>query len=230
MKIFILAGGFGTRLKTLVSDVPKPLAPINGTPFLDFQIEQIRKYFFNSEIYLLTHYKSEFIENYYKNDKNIFIIKEDIPFGTGGCILNAIKILNLPTKSEILVLNGDTYLEVNFKEFINQAKYNVNILSVFQEDCGRFGTLEIKKNTIISFREKEKKSKNNYINAGCYLFQNLDFFNTIKSKNDNFALEKEFFYYLEKNKIGTYMYNGIFIDIGVPSDYEKMKKYIGNKI
>ena len=65
LNIFILAGGFGTRLREVVSDVPKPMAPINGKAFLDYQIEEIRRFFPTHTIHLLTHYKSEVIQKYY---------------------------------------------------------------------------------------------------------------------------------------------------------------------
>ncbi len=91
IKIFILAGGFGTRLKTVVSDIPKPMAPILNKPFLEYQIREIKKYLPNHEIYLLTHYLSEIIEDYFKDDKSIIILKEEKPLGTGGSIKNAIR-------------------------------------------------------------------------------------------------------------------------------------------
>lgn len=225
MVIFILAGGLGTRLRSAISDVPKPLAPINNKPFLDYQIYHIKKYFPTTKIYLLTHYKSEKIENYYKNYSSISVIRENQLLGTGGSILNAIKFLNLLPSDKLLVFNGDTYLEANLKEFISNSNSEISILSSFQEDCSRYGSLEIKNNLILDFKEKNKERKNNYINAGCYFFNNIAFFDN--KKIQKFSLEEEFSIYLKKNKIGTYKYNGIFIDIGIPDDYEKMKKYIG---
>ncbi len=184
MKIFVLAGGFGTRLQNVVSGVPKPMAPIGNKPFLEYQIHEIRKFYPDIEIVILTHYKSEVIEEYYKNRNNIKIIKENKPLGTGGSILNAISILKLKTKETLLVLNGDTYLEVNLIEMVNSTKYDVTLLSSWQENCSRYGTLEIKNDTISAFKEKKSNSKNSYINAGCYYFKNLDFFD-INNKIDN---------------------------------------------
>ena len=86
LNIFILAGGFGTRLKSVVSDVPKPMAPILNKPFLEYQIKEIKKYFPYSKIYLLTHYLSEIIESYYKDNKSIVILKENVPFHTASQI------------------------------------------------------------------------------------------------------------------------------------------------
>ncbi len=226
MKIFILAGGFGTRLQSIINDVPKPMAPILNTPFLDYQIDEIRKYFPNTIIYLLTHYKSNIIEEYYKNNSLIKIVKEDEPLGTGGSIKNTIKILNLKNNSQLLILNGDTYIKPNLQNMINNSFHDISILSSFQEDCSRYGTLEIKDDLIINFNEKSQNCVNNFINAGCYYFKDLTFF--INIKNSIFAIEDEFKNYLDNyGKISTYKYKNIFIDIGIPDDYKKMIEYIG---
>ena len=95
IKIFVLVGGFGTRLKNIVSDVPKPMAPINKKPFLAYKIEMIQKYLPENQIYLLTHYMSDIIEEFFKDNKKIIVIKEDQPLGTGGSLKNAITYLNL---------------------------------------------------------------------------------------------------------------------------------------
>ena len=225
MNIFILAGGFGTRLKSVVSDVPKPMAPILNKPFLDYQIKEIKKYFPTTTIYLLTYFKSDIIEQYYKDDKYITIIKEDSPKDTGGCIKNAIEVLNLKTSNSLLILNGDTYIKPNLKDLVENTIENITILSSYQDNCSRYGTLNIQNNLIHNFNEKNIDSKNNYINAGCYYFKTLDFFNNIKK--DVFSIENEFKKYLEHyGKIHTYKYNDIFIDIGIPKDYTKMIHYI----
>ena len=71
IKIFILAGGFGKRLKSVVSDVPKPMAPINKKPFLVYKIEMLKKHLPENEIYLLTHYMSDIIEDFFKDYKKV---------------------------------------------------------------------------------------------------------------------------------------------------------------
>jgi NDP-sugar pyrophosphorylase family protein len=200
------------------------MAPIFEKPFLDYQIDKIRKYFSKTTIYLLTYYKSEIIENYYKSRENIKIIKESQPLGTGGSIKNAINILNLDIETQILILNGDTYIQPNLKEMIN-SKNEITILSSYQKNCSRYGILDIKDEKIDKFNEKVLNSKNSYINAGCYYFNNLSFFNSINKVS--FSLEDEFKNYLfNYGKIYSYKYNGIFIDIGIPEDYKQMINYI----
>lgn len=224
IKIFILAGGFGTRLKALVSDVPKPMAPIFDKPFLTYQIKEIRKYFPNNKIYLLTHYLSESIEVYFKHDILIQILKEEKPLGTGGSIKHAISQLNLSENEAILVFNGDTYSKPDLNMMIQSCENNISILGSYQIDCNRYGVLKNKKNKIINFSEKKIGIKNSYINAGCYYFKNLSFFNNIQ--NNAFAIEDKFKDYLLSSSIDIFRYNDIFIDIGIPQDYKKMINYI----
>jgi len=224
LKIFILAGGFGTRLQSIVKDVPKPMALIDTKPFLEYQIKEIRKSFPKNKIYLLTYYLSEVIENYFKNDELVFIIKEEKPLGTGGSIKNAINFLKLSNDDPILILNGDTYIKPDLNNLINNINNDILIIGSFQNNCDRYGTLKIEKNKIIDFSEKEVGIRDAYINAGCYYFKNLDFFTLIKESQ--FAIEDKFKEYLLTNKIDIFRYNDIFIDIGIPDDYIKMVNYI----
>ncbi len=224
IKIFILAGGFGTRLKTVVSDIPKPMAPILNKPFLEYQIREIKKYLPNHEIYLLTHYLSEIIEDYFKDDKSIIILKEEKPLGTGGSIKNAISKLQLNITEPILVFNGDTYIKPNLNNMIYISKAKVSILGSLQKNCDRYGTLTIQNNKIVDFNEKKIGIKDSYINAGCYYFKDLEFFNQIKE--NEFAIEDKFKEYLLNDSVDVFRYNDIFIDIGIPEDYTKMINYI----
>jgi|TARA_B100001094_G_scaffold36963_1_gene31118 D-glycero-alpha-D-manno-heptose 1-phosphate guanylyltransferase len=223
-KILILAGGFGTRLYSVVNELPKPLAPIEGKPFLDYQISELRKYYNDTKIYLLTHHLSDKIESYYSNTSNVEIIKEDIPLGTGGAIKNAIKAIGLTNNDSLLVLNGDTYMKPDLYEFINQSSYDVNILSMHQKDCERSSTLIVEGKTIKEFSEQGKRKRDSYISMGCYYIKDSSFI--INNHKKCFMIENEFIEYIKKDKIGTYLYEGVFIDIGIPKDYEKMREYI----
>jgi len=225
MKIFILAGGFGTRLKSVVSDVPKPMAPIIDKPFLEYQIELIRKYFKDAEIYLLTYYLSDIIKDYFTDDKLVTIIKEEEPLGTGGSIKHAIEYLDLDMNDSILVFNGDTFIEPELTQMITNKSHDILILGSLQEDCDRYGTLELNGESIVRFLEKKDGVRNSYINAGCYYFNTLSFFENIEDRS--FSVEEEFTKYLRlNNSIGIFKYNGVFIDIGIPKDYKKMISYI----
>ena len=109
MQAVILAGGFGTRLSHIVTDVPKPMAPISDKPFLDYLISTLKKQGFNSFVFLTGH-KADVIEEHYKNLENAIFVREEKALGTGGAILNAFKYLN----DEFFVINGDTFFDIDF--------------------------------------------------------------------------------------------------------------------
>ena len=220
IKIFILVGGFGTRLRSVVDDVPKPMAPINNKPFLAYKIETIREYLPKNQIYLLTHYMSDIIEKFFENDKTVKIIKEDMPMGTGGSFKNAVKLLNLKDNERIMLMNGDTYIKPNYFDFIENSSKEINMMTSMINDCSRFNTLVIKNNKIVDFKEKTPNAVNKYINIGCYVFNNLNFIKNIPDKC--FSLEEKFKDFINLIDIKPYEYKGVFIDIGIPDDYKRL--------
>ena len=220
IKIFILVGGFGTRLRSVVDDVPKPMAPINNKPFLAYKIETIREYLPKNQIYLLTHYMSDIIEKFFENDKTVKIIKEDMPMGTGGSFKNAVKLLNLKDNERIMLMNGDTYIKPNYFDFIENSSKEINMMTSMANDCSRFNTLVIKNNKIVDFKEKTPNAVNKYINIGCYVFNNLNFIKNIPDKC--FSLEEKFKDFINLIDIKPYEYKGVFIDIGIPDDYKRL--------
>ena len=220
IKILILAGGFGTRLREVVSDVPKPMAPINNKPFLLHKIEKIREYLPKNQIYLLTHHMSDIIEEYFRDYPNIEFIKEEEALGTGGSIKNAIAKMNLQNKESILVMNGDTYIEPDYIDFIENATLDINMMTSVIEDCARFNTLEIENNKVTEFKKKDVTIRDANINIGCYIFNNLSFIKNIPEKC--FSLENKFNELINSIEIKSYEYKGIFIDIGTPDDYKRL--------
>ena len=220
IKIFILVGGFGTRLRSVVDDVPKPMAPINNKPFLAYKIETIREYLPKNQIYLLTHYMSDIIEKFFENDKTVKVIKEDMPMGTGGSFKNAVKLLNLKDNERIMLMNGDTYIKPNYFDFIENSSKEINMMTSMTNDCSRFNTLVIKNNKIVDFKEKTPNAVNKYINIGCYVFNNLNFIKNIPDKC--FSLEEKFKDFINLIEIKPYVYKGVFIDIGIPDDYKRL--------
>jgi D-glycero-alpha-D-manno-heptose 1-phosphate guanylyltransferase len=222
IKIFILVGGFGTKLRKAVSNVPKPMAPINNKPFLSYQVDSIRKYLPKNQIYLLTYYMSDIIEEFFKDYSDIYIIKENNPLGTGGSIKNALSIADIRKDDRLMVLNGDTYIEPDYIDFINKASEPINMMTTMINDCSRFNTLEINNGIINKFNKKNNNFQKKYINAGCYLFNNLEFFNNIDEVK--FSLEDKFSEKIHSLRISVYEYKKIFIDIGIPEDYIKLMK------
>lgn len=218
MEVIILAGGFGTRLKHVVSDVPKPMAPINDKPFLEYIFEDLNKKGV-THVVLAVGYMKEKIEEYFKNQyKNIEISysEENSPLGTGGAIKKAVSKCR---EEDIFIINGDTFYDVDLekmKKFHIENKSSLTIAVKEMENFDRYGSLVIENNKIIKFEEKKAMSKGK-INGGIYLIKK-NIFQGIEE--ESFSFEKEI---LENEKTEKYAYesNGYFIDIGIPEDYYK---------
>ena len=122
LKAIVLAGGFGTRLQHITKDIPKPMAPINDVPFLEFVLD----YLIDSgitDITLAVSYKWELIKNYFNyeyRDAHISYKIEKAPLGTGGAILNSI---DCNAESDYIIVNGDTFFPINildmYEKFIS---------------------------------------------------------------------------------------------------------------
>ncbi len=224
MDAIIIAGGKGTRLQNIVPNVPKSLAPIKGIPFLDFLISFLQSQKEIEKIILSVGYEKEQIINRYKNLENIVFSQENYPLGTGGAIKKALSLTN---SENILALNGDTYIEYSLSEFLNfhlEKKADISVLSNYQKNVSRYGSLILDKETkkILSFDEKKEKKekKDGYINSGVYLLKEniFDVFNL----NSSFSLETDFFPQAIKTKnIYGHEISSTFIDIGTENSYLK---------
>ena len=219
----ILAGGFGTRL-TSVKDIPKPMAPINNIPFLEYILNYLSSFNILT-VHLAVGYKKELIINYFGHQfKSIslnYVLEED-PLGTGGAIKKAL----LETKSSnILILNGDTFFQLGIEELgnfhlLNNSDVTIALKPMIKFD--RYGTVLCNNESrVINFSEKQFCDKG-LINGGVYVLKS-DIFDKLQLP-DQFSLEKDFFekYYTEKKMLG-FISDTYFIDIGIPSDYEKAK-------
>lgn len=219
----ILAGGFGTRLQAVVNDVPKPMAPINDIPFLNYVFDYL-KYYQIEHVVLSTGYLADKISEYYKNEFNdirISYAKEETPLGTGGGIRLALEKCH--TK-HVLVLNGDSFFDVNLNQYFNQH-------TSFHSDCSlalrkvsnaaRYGTIKLGNGYIKAFKEKDSIEKEGLINGGVYIINRELFLNKTEVLKP-FSIEKDFFETRinELNLMG-FEYDGYFIDIGIPEDYNK---------
>ncbi len=220
----ILAGGFGTRLQSVVSDVPKPMAPVNGEPFLNYQLRYLKHYGITNVI-LSVGYLHEKISSYYKNTFNgigISCVIESEPLGTGGGIRKALENCN---SNKAFVLNGDSFFDVNLNDFYafhesHQAQFSLCLRAV--ENAARYGTIELDSaKRIVSFKEKDMVNKKGIINGGAYILDKELYLNHTPA-NSNFSIEKDFFEKeLQNFRIFGFESKGYFIDIGIPEDYTK---------
>jgi D-glycero-alpha-D-manno-heptose 1-phosphate guanylyltransferase len=223
VETIILAGGLGTRLRTVVSDLPKPMALINNKPFLYYIFQWLVKNPVDKVI-LSTGYMAESISAYFGDSwENIPIeyVIEEKPLGTGGAILNA---FGKTSGENILIMNGDTYFPIDLSKFYNLHFSNESLLSIALKqmwDFDRYGSVECSGNSVSKFNEK-KPCTDGLINGGIYLLNR----NLIESRQfpEVFSFEKEV---LEKeagnDTIKGFVFNDQFIDIGVPEDYSRAK-------
>jgi D-glycero-alpha-D-manno-heptose 1-phosphate guanylyltransferase len=218
----ILAGGLGTRLRSVVSAVPKCMAPVNGIPFINFIITYLKKEGIERFIFSLG-YKSEIVIVYVNKtfpDLDIEYVIEDTPLGTGG----AIKLACSKAKStDVLILNGDTLFNINLKdlsEFHQEKKADFTVALKEMRYFNRYGSVEIDKNFAIKAFHEKKYCEKGFINGGVYVLNVNSFMN--EPLPDVFSFEKDF---LEKN-ISRKKFYGLeceyyFIDIGIPEDYDR---------
>jgi len=232
-KAVILAGGFGTRLQTVLKDKPKPMVDIDGKPFLEYQLKELKKAKF-SDVILCTGYKSESIESYFKTGEQLGISieysEEKVPLGTAGALKNAEYLLRNP----FLVMNGDTFIEIDFQNFFTlhiQKKSMFSIALVSNKNQPDCGSVRIDKNgRIKNFEEKKVLKDGHLVNMGVYIIDPV-ILNYIP-KNKEYSLEKELVPDLISKGIKCYgfCFQSLFMDIGTPERLELFRKTRGNYV
>lgn len=218
----ILAGGYGTRLAQAVPGISKPMVPVAGKPFLRFILDQMAAAKFE-RVVIADGYRREQIESTlgkkYRGMELVYS-SEDTPLLTGGA---AKKALRCCRGDWVFVLNGDTYLEVDFSSMELVAKKAAkNVLAVLavkhMSNFDRYGTVDVLGDgTVAAFNEKTFCSEG-LINAGAYLVRR----NALRVMPDKFSLETDWFESVVRSGcLRTFECDGAFIDIGVPDDYER---------
>ncbi len=224
MKALILCGGLGTRLRSVVSDIPKPMALVGGKPFLEYILSWLN--FQNvQDVILLAGYKAEKIEEYFGsefNGMNLWYSIEPTLLGTAGAIKYASKKYDLG--QDFILINGDTYFDVELKKMIDFHKSH-NVLATIalklSEDTSRYGLVSVNDRfEITGFLEKERSGETGLINGGVYVLSRK-ILNIIPEER-TCSIEREIFPILTQNgSILGYSDSGHFIDIGIPQDYER---------
>jgi len=232
MDVIILAGGKGSRLKKVINDKPKVLSDISGTPFLKYLVDYIIQTSDFTRLVLATGYLSEQVEEFMAlNYPGIpyVISRETTPLGTGGAIKQA---LNFCTTSDVLVMNGDTFLKINIQEFYKVhsiTKADCTLVLKQMEKYDRYGTVTIKDNDRIVRFEEKKYQESGLINAGAFLLKKASFEKL--NLPDKFSIESDFFEkYIDDLTFNGYVTDQYFIDIGIPDDYFKAQIELSNII
>lgn len=227
MNAIILAGGFGTRLRDVVKDIPKPMAPVAGKPFLAWVLEYCASQGITQAI-LAVGYLHERIQDYFGEEYSGIQLKysvENEPMGTGGGISKAMGMLE--ASAPAFVLNGDTMFKVDLKVMMDSFTENINgVLLALKPmtDFERYGAVLLDDDQrIVSFLEK-KYTPEGLINGGVYLLcpKTLDIPELLSLNKGKFSFETDF---LSQTSFGIekkgFISNGYFIDIGIPEDYSK---------
>jgi len=219
----ILAGGIGSRLKTVVNDRPKPMALINNKPFLYYLLSNLKKEGFQ-HIILAVGFKHKIISDFFGNsfkEMDISYAIEDKPLGTGGGILNALKYAR---EKRTFILNGDTYFPVPFGEMEKLADKKVSDLVIALRklnDVSRYGTISVNsQKRVVEFIEKTNNKEPGLINGGIYLIKNSSFL--ALPFPEKFSFEEDFLMakFNEKQFFGI-PFNSYFLDIGIPESYQQ---------
>lgn len=220
LDIIILCGGNGSRIRPVLGDTPKILAPINGIPFIDFILAWLQSSFPNTppSIYLSTGVGHDKIEDYVKTKNiNCILSREQTPLGTFGAVLDV--VLKNKLCGNLLVLNGDTIFEVDFKSAYNTFNANPLRPLLFVKpatNSSRYGGYRL-----VSSELKLVSEKPEYISLGAFYSDAssiIELGRTHTSDDSYLMLDQDFL-----NKASALPYilpsNAQFIDIGVPSDY-----------
>jgi len=234
MKAVILAGGLGTRLRSIVHDRPKAMAEFNARPFLEYQLLMLKKNEVTN-IVLCVGYKFQLIRDYFQQGDRLGLsieyAVEDKPLGTAGAIKNAERFLDSP----FLVFNGDSFLDIDLEPFLqfhhkknnNDSRYVASIVTTRTAEAKAYGSISTDSyQAILKFEEKRDGDGPRTINAGVYacLPALLDFI----PKNEHSSIERDTFPRILEGGFHLYAYpvSDHFIDIGTPAGYARFTDYI----
>lgn len=229
MEAIVLVGGLGTRLREVIPNLPKPMAPVNGRPFLEYLLEfWIRQGI--DHVVMATGYKHEVIQNHFGKCYGSLSIDysiEETLLGTGGAIFKSMEMLR--ENNPFFVLNGDTYFPIDtakFMKFHQMRKSDMTLVLRTMPEAKRYGSVSIAEDgKILEFRPPGHGIPPFMINAGTYLC-NKDFLEEVQQNRNRpnpVSLESDLFpsWISDKKSFYGWPTSGDFIDIGIPEDYRK---------
>jgi len=219
MEAIILAGGLGTRLRSVVSELPKCMAPMDGKPFLQYQLEWLSR-FDISHVVLSVGYLKEMIFKFMESREWPFEITyavENEPLGTGGGIRLALQKCR---GNQVYVLNGDTFFNIDLDALPFTAPVTLALKPM--KDFDRYGAVDWDGDLVTGFREKQACTEG-LINGGIYAIDRSQLDMGLYPKR--FSFEKEVLEPLsDLFLVAGRVQDGYFIDIGIPEDYERAQQ------
>lgn len=220
MKAVILAGGLGTRLRERVPDLPKPMAPVAGRPFIAHLLDRLADAPIDA-VTLSTGYRAQAIRDFAGDRWHGLAInyaEEPEPLGTGGALRYACRD---DPASPWLVLNGDTFVDLDYRalfDWYRQAPEDLAMVVRPVPDTARYGALTVDGERVTGFIDKGRVGPG-LINAGVYILRPALF--DQYGLGGRFSLESDVLvHHIERKRPRALQFSGRFIDIGVPDDYE----------
>lgn len=231
MEAIILSGGLGTRLRSVVSELPKPMAPIAGRPFLDFQLKYWAEQGIDRFI-LAVSYKADCIMEYFGNSFQGIPVEysiEDQPLGTGGAIREAMQLLS--AQDQFLLLNGDTFFDVPLAKLtaFHNTQAPVLTFSCYEvENNDRYTGLNVDEQQVVTALDvKPGTTQSIKINGGVYLINGEKLAPYFNEQPEKHSFEQIILPAIVADRAArAWMHQGYFIDIGIPSDFERAQTEI----
>lgn len=225
-KAIVLAGGRGERLQSVVPDLPKPMAPVRGRPFLEYILDRLVDAGL-TEVIISVGYKAEVIEEHFGQAYRSLPIRysrENYPLGTGGAMALALKGDEV---SPALVLNADTLVDIDYQALMAwyaQTPTQVAIVLRHVPDVSRYGAVVLLGERVVEFQEKGQEGPG-LVNAGVYVVE-PEIFSQYES-GEHFSFETDILQlYCRELQPRAFVTTGYFIDIGTPSDYERAQREV----
>lgn len=229
MQAILLAGGLGTRLRSVVSDRPKPMALIEDKPFMEYVVHELSRHGVTDIIFAVG-YKGSMVEEYFGDGSGLtgpdgsrmtiqYAYEEEL-LGTAGAIKNAGRFV---TEEKFFVLNADTFYQIDYSRLVKmQQEENLAMALVLRQvpDITRYGEAVLEDGRLTGFNEKNDVARPGTINGGVYLMTRelLEEIPEGKVSLENDMIPR---WLKEKRRLGGFVNDGYFVDIGIPEDYFK---------
>ena len=227
LEAVLLVGGLGTRLSPELGQLPKPMVDLGGCPFLERELLHLREFGIRNIVLAVSH-RREAIEERFGDGASLGISivysRETQRLGTAGALRNALPLLS---GDEALVLNGDSFAEIDYDDLLRFHEAHggsLTMSAVYLPDCRDYGRLQIAEARVLSFIEKQNSDPSpGYINAGVYVFGRGLIEDIPAGVVD--SLENNIFPALlaRGKSIHAYCTRGYFVDIGTPQRLQQLR-------